>query len=234
MKNMKTVLTAVAAALALFASQAADEIRNGSEYALEGLPTEMTASVQRGGTVRFLLEESVGLAWEAAFSANECTVTVEHRAGDGGAPGRAAVTVAKHASVQTPVLVEMRLARDKDTKPAKALRVLVYTAPGEVPDFRYPMDGTVAELVAECKARGITITDWHLHIRGGMTPEMAVARERASGIRSSAMENHGREWEIFTNARLREFAARPRLVPPDRSRHAREVRLHPRRHDDHG
>ena len=215
MKNMKTVLTTVAAALALFASQAAEEIRNGSEYALEGLPAEMTASVQRGGTVRFLLEESAGLAWEAAFSANECIVTVEHRAGDGGAPGRAAVTVAKHASVQTPVLVEMRLARGKVAKPAKMLRVVVYTAPGEVPDFRYPMDGTVAELVAECKARGITITDWHLHIRGGMTPEMAVARERASGIRSSAMENHGREWEIFTNARLREFAAAARKANPD-------------------
>ena len=215
MKNMKTVLTTVAAALALFASQAAEEIRNGSEYALEGLPAEMTASVQRGGTVRFLLEESAGLAWEAAFSANECIVTVEHRAGDGGAPGRAAVTVAKHASVQTPVLVEMRLARGKDAKPAKALRVVVYTAPGEVPDFRYPMDGTVAELIAECKARGITITDWHLHIRGGMTPKMAVARERASGIRSSAMENHGREWEIFTNARLREFAAAARKANPD-------------------
>ena len=64
----------------------------------------------------------------------------------------------------------------------------------DVPEFRYPQEGVAAQLLAECKARGITITDWHLHIRGGMTPEMAVERERASGILSSAMENHGREW----------------------------------------
>ena len=216
MKNVKMFVTAVVAGLALFAARAAEEIKNGSEYALDGLPAEMTASVQRGGTVRFLLEENAaaGLAWEAAFSANECAVTVEHRAGDGGAPERAAVTIAKHASVQTPVLVEMRLASGKDAKPAKSLRVVAYTAPGEVPDFRYPKDGVTAELLAECKARGIVITDWHLHIRGGMTPEMAVERERASGILSSAMENHGREWEIFTNARLREFAAAARKANP--------------------
>ena len=99
MKNIRTIVAAAMAGLALLAARAAEEIRNGSEYALDGLPAEMTASVQRGGTVRFLLEERAGLAWEAAFSANECAVTVEHRSGDGGAPGRTAVTVAKHASV---------------------------------------------------------------------------------------------------------------------------------------
>ena len=78
MKNVKMFVTAVVAGLALFAARAAEEIKNGSEYALDGLPAEMTASVQRGGTVRFLLEENAaaGLAWEAAFSANECAVTV--------------------------------------------------------------------------------------------------------------------------------------------------------------
>ena len=40
----------------------------------------------------------------------------------------------------------------------------------DTPEFCYPKDGVTAELLAECKARGITITDWHLHIRGGMTP----------------------------------------------------------------
>ena len=99
---------------------------------------------------------------------------------------------------------------------AASLALAMLSAQGaDTPDFRYPKDGVTAELLAECKARGITITDWHLHIRGGMTPEMAVARERASGIRSSAMENHGREWEIFTNARLREFAAAARKANPD-------------------
>ena len=84
----------------------------------------------------------------------------------------------------------------------------------DAPEFRYPKDGVTAELLAECKARGITITDWHLHIRGGMTPDMAMEREHASGILSSAMENHGREWNIHENAQLVEFAAAARKVNP--------------------
>ena len=84
----------------------------------------------------------------------------------------------------------------------------------DAPEFRYPKDGVTEALLAECKARGITITDWHLHIRGGMTPEMAAAREQASGILSSAMENHGREWNIHENAQLAAFAAAARKVNP--------------------
>ena len=84
----------------------------------------------------------------------------------------------------------------------------------DAPEFRYPKDGVTKALLAECKARGITITDWHLHIRGGMTPEMAAERERASGILSSAMENHGREWNIRENAQLAAFAAASRKVNP--------------------
>ncbi|MBR4653721.1 MAG: hypothetical protein IKO72_10215 [Kiritimatiellae bacterium] len=78
----------------------------------------------------------------------------------------------------------------------------------------YPKSRTIDFLLAECANRGITITDWHLHIRGGMTPEMAVTREKASGILSSAMENHGREWDIFDNARLVAFADAARKANP--------------------
>ena len=212
MKNTIKALAAIAAAAAGMAAHAAEEIRNGAEYALDGLAAEMTARVARGGTVRFLLEEGERGRWEAAYSSNECAVALEHRAGSAGAPCRAAVTISKHASVQTPVLVEFRLA-DGET-PARTLRVVTYTAPGEVPDFRYPRNRMFEALLAECRARGITIVDWHLHIRGGMTPEMAVAREKASSILSSAMENHGREWEIFTNERLVEFAAAARRANP--------------------
>lgn len=91
---------------------------------------------------------------------------------------------------------------------------MVYTVPGEVADFHYPKSRTIAFLMAECVRRGITLTDWHVHIRGGFTPEMAVAREAASGIRQSALENHGREWEIFDNARLAAFAAAARRASP--------------------
>ena len=98
---------------------------------------------------------------------------------------------------------------------AVSLALAMLSAQGaDTPDFRYPKDGVTAELLAECKARGITITDWHLHIRGGMTPEMAAEREQASGILSSAMENHGREWNIHENAQLAAFAAAARKVNP--------------------
>ena len=47
-----------------------------------------------------------------------------------------------------------------------------------------------------------------------MTPEMALQRERDSGMRSTAMENHGREWEIYDDAKLVAFAKRSRAVNP--------------------
>ena len=59
----------------------------------------------------------------------------------------------------------------------------------------YPKNAVNRLLKEECARRGIVLTDWHLHIRGGMTPEVALQREQDSGIRSTAMENHGREWE---------------------------------------
>ena len=219
MNGMKRLALAAATALVALGAHAAVEIKNGAEFALDDLPTEMTARTKRGGTVRFLLEESAGFSWRASYSPNECAVTVEHRAGSGAAgsavtPGRASVTIAKHASVQTPVLVELRLERPNADRPAKTLRVVTYTTPGEVADFRYPKGGIVDALVSECRARGIVLMDWHLHIRGGMTPEMAAEREKASGILSSAMENHGREWEIFTNERLVEFAEAARKANP--------------------
>ena len=195
MKDTRKALAAIAAAfVACAAAHAAAEIRNGAEYALDGLAAEMTARVARGGTVRFLLEEGERRRWEAAYSPNECAVALEHRAGGEGAPCRAAVTISKHASVQTPVLVEFRLA-DGET-PARTLRVVTYTAPGETPDFRYPRNRMFEALLAECRARGITIVDWHLHIRGGMTPQLAAAREGAWIVRTGALENHGREWPL--------------------------------------
>ena len=202
-----------AAALSLVAA----EIKNGADYALGDMPAELTARVRRGQPVRFLLEEDAagGFRWEEVHSANECTVTMEHRVSAGGAsPGRAAVSIAKNPSAQAPALIEFRYASGKDATPQRTLRVVVYTVAGEVPDFRYPKNRINERLMAECAARGIELTDWHVHIRGGFTPEMAVERERASGIRQSAMENHGREWEICDNARLAEFAAAARRANP--------------------
>jgi len=57
------------------------------------------------------------------------------------------------------------------------------------------------------KARGIELTDWHIHIRGGMVPWKAARREALSGIRSTALENFGREWPISNNVALAAFIA---------------------------
>ncbi len=208
MRRMLAFLAAALAGAALFGA----EIKNGAEYRLADMPDEMTARAKRGGTVRFLLEEGAGHKWEARHSANECAVTIEHRAES----GRAAVTLAKNPSAQAPALVEMRYVRDgaEGAAPERTLRVVFYTVAGEVPDFRYPRNRINERLRAECAARGIVITDWHVHIRGGFTPEMAAERERAGFIRQSAMENHGREWEIYDNARLAAFAAAARRANP--------------------
>ena len=76
----------------------------------------------------------------------------------------------------------------------------------------YPENALNRVLEAECARRGITIVDYHVHIRGGMTPELAASREKAWIVRSSAMDNHGREWDTKSNAQLLEFAERARAV----------------------
>ena len=79
--------------------------------------------------------------------------------------------------------------------------------PVEQADFRYGLTRVNDVLAKECARRGITITDWHIHLRGGMTAEMAAERERASGIRSGVLENHGREWPLCSNEILARFIA---------------------------
>ena len=206
------------AAIAAFASCAslADQLKNGAAYPLDALPAELVAQAAEGQPVRFSLEENptTGYSWDVEHNPSECDVALERRAAGGGlagAPGRLAVEV--KSKIYTPARVEFRYRRpwEKDAKPARSLRLLVYTV-GKQKDPKYPKNAVYRLLMKECAERGITITDWHLHIRGGMTPEMAAEREADSGIRSSAMENHGREWEIFDNAKLAAFADRAKKV----------------------
>ncbi|MGN0852000.1 MAG: hypothetical protein ACI4Q3_01340 [Kiritimatiellia bacterium] len=190
------------------AAAAPSALKNGAAYALDALPDELVAQAKRGCEVRFLLEEKAadGCVWRATATAAEGAVRLEHRG------AYASVTVAKRAQVQTPMLVEFAHGR-AGSAPTRKMRLVVYTVPGELADCRYPENRDLAFLRAECANRGIVLTDWHVHIRGGMTVEMAAVRERACGfIRQSAMENHGREWEIFDNARLRAFARQARAV----------------------
>ena len=90
---------------------------------------------------------------------------------------------------------------------ALAVRAAKPATPIEQADFRYGLTRVNDVLAKECARRGITITDWHIHLRGGMTAEMAAEREKASGIRSGVLENHGREWPLCSNEILAAFIA---------------------------
>ena len=203
----RLILTTMLAA-SLFA--AAAELRGGAEYALADVPAELTCRLPKGGSTRFLLEEAPGFEWAAtSFMPAEVEVALEHRAG-----GRASVVANLKGREDAPVLIEMayRRAGNASAAPAKTLRLVIYKVKGGPVDPNYPKSRTMEFLKTECANRGIQIVDWHLHIRGGMTPELAAEREAKSGIRSTAMENHGREWEICDNARLRAFAEKAKQV----------------------
>jgi len=72
--------------------------------------------------------------------------------------------------------------------------------------FLYPSaDADFKKGMESAKQRGITFTDYHIHIRGGMTPEKAALRQEASGIQSGILENFGREWPLSNNVALAAF-----------------------------
>ena len=200
------------------ASFAGTELKNGTSFALNDVPAELTVQRRAGEPVRFLLEENAttGYRWDVEWNKSECDVALDHRGAGGnlcGAAGTLDVSVA--SKIYTPARIEFAYRRpwEKDVKPIRTLKLIVYTV-GEAKSPLYPKNEVNRRLQEECAKRGIVLVDWHLHIRGGMTPEMALQRERDSGIRSSAMENHGREWEIYDNAKLQAFAVRSRAVNP--------------------
>jgi len=218
--NTRMMVGAVAISLGLAMQATGVTLKNGAEFTMDEVPKEATAQLPKGGTIRFMLEENgtTGYQWTAEYSAGEVEVCVEHRApraaaGTVGTPGRASVLAKLKGNDAAPVLIELKYARSwEKSAPAKTMRVVLYKVKGGITSSNYPESRTLEMLKIECANRGIEITDWHVHIRGGLTPAMAAERERLSGIRSSAMENHGREWEIFTSERLRDFAANARKV----------------------
>ena len=181
-------------------------IKNGDILMLANMPSELTAQIPKGGRLRFMLEET-DCEWSADFNNGECDLLEEHRKGDASTTGRAVFEVTSH--VQTPVRVELSYG-DASRRSA---RLLLYTI-GEQKSIspNYPRTPVFDMLMATCRKRGLVLTDWHIHIRGGMTAELAAMREEDCGIRSSAMENHGREWEIYDNHKLRAFAEKARAV----------------------
>ena len=69
------------------------------------------------------------------------------------------------------------------------------------------------EQVARLKANGIPLTDYHIHIRGGMTPEKAFDWMKQTGIRSGVLENAGRDWPISDNDKLKAFVEDAQRFP---------------------
>jgi len=72
-------------------------------------------------------------------------------------------------------------------------------------EFSYPETPETLELKSELQNRKLTLIDFHIHIRGGMTPGKAVIREKTSGIKSAVLENFGREWPLKNSADLAIF-----------------------------
>ena len=85
------------------------------------------------------------------------------------------------------------------------LALLTAVSHGETASFLYPQTPAFKQSLAAAQARGLTLTDYHIHIRGGMTPEKAALRQEQSGIRSAVLENFGREWPLRDKATLASF-----------------------------
>ena len=72
---------------------------------------------------------------------------------------------------------------------------------------------TMLEQVARLKAKGLALIDYHIHIRGGMTPEKALDWMKLAGVGSGVLENAGREWPLSDNAKIKEFIDEARKFP---------------------
>lgn len=81
--------------------------------------------------------------------------------------------------------------------------------------YLYPESADFLDLKSELRSRGLVLTDFHIHIRGGMTAAKAAARQRASGIRSAVLENFGREWPLQSSADLDAFITECRKTSVD-------------------
>jgi hypothetical protein len=88
---------------------------------------------------------------------------------------------------------------------ALALLALGVALRAEETGCTYPQTDAFRQMVAGWQAQRLVITDYHIHIRGGMTPEKAAVRQERSGIRSAVLENFGREWPLSDNAKLKAF-----------------------------
>lgn len=82
----------------------------------------------------------------------------------------------------------------------------------------YPHTDALQQGMVGARARGLVLTDYHIHLRGGMTARKAAERQQQSGIRSGVLENYGREWPLHDKASLAAFIDEARSVQADARR----------------
>ncbi len=85
----------------------------------------------------------------------------------------------------------------------------------ESENYLYPETPAFKTLMDELKSQGLVLIDFHIHIRGGMTPQMASERQQACGIKSCVLENFGREWPLKDSSDLDAFITDCKKVPVD-------------------
>ena len=69
------------------------------------------------------------------------------------------------------------------------------------------------EQVARLKAKGLPLTDYHIHLRGGMTSEKAFDWMKRTGIRSGVLENAGKDWPLSDDEKIEAFIEDARKIP---------------------
>ncbi len=76
-----------------------------------------------------------------------------------------------------------------------------FTSP-RASDEGYGLKANVMDCLA---AASIPVIDYHVHLRGGMTVEKAMARQAVTGINIGVLKNIGKGWPVETDEHLRAF-----------------------------
>ena len=74
--------------------------------------------------------------------------------------------------------------------------------PKRAPDKGY---GLTEDLMDRVAGSYLPFIDYHVHLRGGMTVDKAIARQAVTGINIGVLRNIGKGWPIETDAQLRAF-----------------------------
>jgi len=76
------------------------------------------------------------------------------------------------------------------------------TQPRRAPDKGY---GLTENLMDRIAGSYLPFIDYHVHLRGGMTVDKAIARQAVTGINIGVLRNIGKGWPIETDKQLRAF-----------------------------